>query len=230
MNYENIDANMKRIIKHLREQKVVSYDLSEVELNGGQDLPNNLFSGIDKAGDKELDEVSLVVVNGDGSVIVKVGNCEMKADGSYYSKEGLLKAVDDYNNGKSNMGFRSVESLIEEITLCTKRKKFVDNVVSAYEEYKYRAFYTKGIIYDSIDRKLSSNVIISMLGGDYECVENDTTSVKIVIPDSYTTTIRMKMEEGELHVDVSARGMFTPKVNKQAMEILATVIFNRLYD
>lgn len=214
MSHEN--NNTKRIVEHLRKKKFSSFDL------------NNLVSNNDSGLFNTLPTLDGDIHGGLGTTVARVCDWEMGDDDVVYSRENVLNAVEKYDSKKKDMGFRSIESLIEEITLHTKRKEFVDRVVAVYEDYKYRTFYTKGIIYDSIDRKLSSKVIISMLSGDYECVEFNTTSIKVVILDRYMTTIRMKMEDGDLHVDVCAKDILTPKLNKQAMKILATVIFNKL--
>lgn len=132
------------------------------------------------------------------------------------------------NSGNDKMEFRSMESIIEEVTKHRILKSFVSNIVDAYEQSKYENFYTKGIIYDSVDRKISSNVINSILSSDFECIVKGNSSVELVMNDVYTTRIKVSIEDGQIFLNVNAIGMFCPKINKQAMELVALTMFNKL--
>lgn len=142
--------------------------------------------------------------------------------------ESNLKVVLKQNRGNDKMEFRSMESVIEEITKHRILKSFVSNIVDAYEQSKYENFYTKGIIYDSVDREISSSVINSILSSDFECVVKDNSSVELIMNDVYTTRIRVTIDESQISLNVNARGVFCPKINKQAMELVALTIFNKL--
>lgn len=124
--------------------------------------------------------------------------------------------------------YMSMEKLLEELENCHACKNFIENIVNVYEERKHNTFYTKGIIYDSVDRILSNNVIKSVLSGRSTLVEESNTSARVYIHDEYLTSFSFYLENGQFLIDMSAMGVCNPKVNKKAMEILAASLYERL--
>lgn len=108
-----------------------------------------------------------------------------------------------------------------------KCKKFVNNLVDIYEEYKHDMFYSKRILYNCNDRVISNNIMDCVLCDDYKVIDEHDT-VWVIIPDEYSTAIKFSVINGKMHIDIMARGIVNPKINKKAMEVLAFSLYDKL--
>lgn len=112
--------------------------------------------------------------------------------------------------------------------VCPKKENFVKGIVDVYENIKHDSFYKKGNFYNSEDRKLSSNVIKYVSENNYEIIEKSNEYVDVVIPDEFGTVITLKVVDGNLKISLNAGQLECSKINKQAMTLLVTSLYERL--
>lgn len=143
----------------------------------------------------------------------------------------MSEVIEKYGESKLiEMNKRDGEEGVEVIDrMITERlqERFVDYLSNEYERFKHENFYTKGIIYDSVDRKLSYIVNESIKFGNYAHYNIGNSSLGVIIGGEKTSIdIILKpiadeeTNEVKMVVELTSPKVKHPKINKQTFEAL----------
>lgn len=151
----------------------------------------------------------------------------------------MSEVIEKYGESKLiEMNKRDGEEGVEVIDrMITERlqERFVDYLSNEYECFKHENFYTKGIIYDSVDRKLSRIVNESVRLGNYAHFNIGNNSLGVFIDGERTTVdiilktiVDGETSEAKMVVELISPGVQCPKINKQTFEALMRALVVRL--